>query len=194
MKFQSQPGPGAKPSFSSTHSPGSSVVAGCVQLIGLAIGRQAQGAFGPETTGALPGVVTSSSTIGPLYGASPTLVTRMVKSQGPSGVQRAIVRALLDLDVGLAAFRRAFEVGRDDDVDGLRAAEADAFLRSGIGLDAGDDEMHDVAGQSAGDRPVEHAAADRHELRHAARPSRRAWWSSAAPTCRRAPARPACGR
>ena len=25
--------------------------------------------------------------------------------------------------------------------------------------------MHDVAGQSAGDRPVEHAAADRNELR-----------------------------
>ena len=66
MTFQSQPGPGAKPSFSSTHSPGSSVVAGCVQLIGLTIGTQTQGALGPETTAALPGVVTSSSTIGPL--------------------------------------------------------------------------------------------------------------------------------
>ena len=146
------------------------MVAGCVQLIGLAIGRQAQGAFGPESTGALPGSVTSSSTIGPLYGASPTLVTLMVKSQPPSGVQTGHVGALLDLDVGLALLVAGIR-GRAGMTMSIVcvAAEADAFFRSGIGLDAGDDEMHDVARQGAGDRPVEHAAAERHDLRQPAR-------------------------
>ena len=90
---RSQPGPGVKPSLRSTNSPGSSVVAGCVQLIGLTIGRQTQGAFGPEsTTAPVPGPV--------------DLVEH----------DRAVVRAGADIgdadrEVAAAVFRAALDVG-----------------------------------------------------------------------------------
>ena len=120
----SQPAPGAKPSLSSTNSPGLSVVAGWVQLIGLAMGTQTQGAFGPETTAALPGSRH-------LVEHDRAVVGRVADIGDPDGEVAAAfgraachVGALLDLDVGLLVFRRTVEVLRNDDVDGLRAAEA----------------------------------------------------------------------
>ena len=84
-----------------------------------------------------------------------------------AALERAMghVGALLDLDVGLALVIRTVEVLGDDEVHGLRAADADALGRTRISFHADHDQMHDVSGRSAGDRPGQRSAAGGDDLR-----------------------------